>query len=302
MSWFLIALLAPFLLACANHNDKFLLSRYFTEKSIGSFLIPSSLVGGVAIPIILFIEPHAYDINLVQGTALASIGMSSVLATGCYLYALHIDEASFVIPFYRMVPIFAFFLGYFILGETITIVQGLGSFVTVIGALALSFELGRKRVRFKRNVAALMLFASFLSAINGIIFKLIAVSRGFWVALFWGFVGQMASGLILLICIPSYRRDFVGLFKQKAAAVGLIALSRALFSVSEAVTLYATLLAPVALVLLVGSFQPFFVLILGIVLTLFLPGVTKESLNRMKLLQKGAAIGLMLVGGILISR
>jgi hypothetical protein len=37
-------------------------------------------------------------------------------------------------------------------------------------------------------------------------------------------------------------------------------------------------------------------------LTLFFPRVAKESLGGMKLLQKGAGIGLMLVGGYLISR
>jgi drug/metabolite transporter (DMT)-like permease len=302
-SWFLIALWAPFLLACANHNDKFLLSRYLREKNIGSILIPSSLFSCVPIPIVLFIEPHAYDINLIQGTALVATGMSSVFANLCYLYALDIDEASFVIPFYQTVPIFAYFLGYFILGETTTIIQGLGSFVIIVGALSLSFEFGRRRIRFKRNVVALMLGASFLSALNGVVFKLIAVDKGFWVSLFWGFVGQVVAGLILMVCVPSYRGDFLSLFKhQKVAAFGLIALSRALFSFSGAVTLYATLLAPVALVLLVSSFQPLFVFIFGIVLTLFLPRVAKESLGRMKMVQKGVGIGLMLVGGYLISR
>ena len=272
MSWFFIALWAPFLLACANHNDKFLLSRYLKEKSIGSIVIFSSLFSGVAIPIVLFIQPDVYDVSLVQGSALVATGMLSVLAAVCYLYALDLDEASFVTPFYQTVPIFAYFLGYFILGETITLAQGLGSFVIIVGALALSFEFGRRGMRFKRNVVALMLAASFLSAINGVIFKLIAVDKGFWVSLFWGFVGQVMAGLTLLVCVPSYRRDFLDLFKQqKVAVVGLIALSKTLFSVSEAVTLYATLLAPVALVLLVNSFQPLFVLTLGIVLTLFLP-------------------------------
>jgi drug/metabolite transporter (DMT)-like permease len=303
MSWFFIALWAPFLLACANHNDKFLLSRYLKEKSIGAIVIPSSLFSGVAIPIVSFIQPGAYDIGLVQGTALVVTGMSSVLAAVCYLHALAIDEASFVTPFYQTVPILAYFLGYFILGETITLVQGLGSFVIIIGALALSFELGRRGMRFKRNVVALMLGASFLSAVNGVIFKLIAVGAGFWVSLFWGFVGQVIAGLIFLACVPSYRRDFLALFKrQKVAAVGLIALSRTLFSVSEAVTLYATLLAPVALVLLVNSFQPLFVFAFGIVLTRVLPGVAKESLDRTKMLQKAAGIGFMLVGGYSISR
>jgi drug/metabolite transporter (DMT)-like permease len=281
MSWFFIALWAPFLLACANHNDKFLLSKYLKQKSIGSLVILSALLSSVAIPIVLFIHPDVYDVSLVQGSAVVATGMSSVFAAVCYLYALDLDEASFVTPFYQTVPIFAYVLGYFILGETITLAQGLGSFVIIAGAIALSFEFGRRGMRFKRNVVALMLGASFLSASNGVIFKLIAADKGFWVSLFWGFVGQVMAGLTLLVCVPSYRRDFLGLFKQsKIAAVSLIALSKTLFSVSEAVTLYATLLAPVALVLLVNSFQPLFVFAFGIVLTLFFPRVAKESLGR----------------------
>jgi drug/metabolite transporter (DMT)-like permease len=158
-------------------------------------------------------------------------------------------------------------------------------------------------LRFKRNVVALMLGASFLAAGNGVVFKLIAVDKGFLVSLFWGFAGQVVAGLTFLVCAPSYRRDVLDLFKQrKFAAAGLIALSEALFSVSEAITLYATLLAPVALVLLVNSFQPLFVFALGVVLTLVFPRVAKESLGRQKVLQKGAGIALMLVGGYLISR
>jgi hypothetical protein len=52
----------------------------------------------------------------------------------------------------------------------------------------------------------------------------------------------MMAGLTFLICVRSYRRDFFDLFRQqKVTVVGLIALSKTLFSVSEAVTLYATL-------------------------------------------------------------
>src|SRR5262245_3101508 len=303
MSWFFIALWAPFLLACANHNDKFLLSKYLKEKNIGSIVIFSSLFSSVPVPIVLFIQPEVYVVSLVQGSAVVATGMLSVFATVCYLYALDIDEASFVTPFYQTVPIFAYFLGYFILGETITLVQGLGSFVIIVGALALSFEFGSRGLRFKQNVVTLMLTASFLSATNGVIFKLIALDKGFWVSLFWGFVGQVMAGLTFLVCVPSYRRDFLALFKQqKVAAVGLIALSETLFSFSEAVTLYATLLAPVTLVLLVNSFQPLFVFALGIFLTLLFPGAVKESLDRRKMLQKCAGIGLMLVGGYVISR
>ena len=111
MSWFFIALWAPLLLACANHNDRFLLSRYLEEKNVGSIVIFSSLFSGVAIAVVLFIQPGAYDVSLVQGCALVATGMSSVLAAVCYLHALDIDEASFVTPFYQTVPVFAYFLG-----------------------------------------------------------------------------------------------------------------------------------------------------------------------------------------------
>jgi drug/metabolite transporter (DMT)-like permease len=303
MNWFFIALWAPFLLACANHNDKFLLSRYLKEKNVGSIAIVSSLFSGVAIPVVLFIRPEAYDVSLVQGGALIATGMASVVAALCYLHALDIDEASFVTPFYQTVPVFAYVLGYFILGETITPAQGLGSLVIIGSAIALSFEFGRRGIQFKRKVVALMLVASFLSAMNGVIFKLIALEKGFWVALFWGFVGQLTAGLTLLGWVPRYRRDFLGLVKQeKTAGFGLIVLSKTLVSVSEAVTLYATLLAPVALVLLVNSFQPLFVFILGIVLTVVFPDVARESLRPLKMLQKGVGICLMLVGGYLISK
>jgi drug/metabolite transporter (DMT)-like permease len=303
MSWFFIALWAPFLLACANHNDKFLLSRYLKKKTIGSVVILSSLVSGVALPIVLFFHPNVNDATFLQGSALVATGVSSVVAAVCYLKALDMDEASFVTPFYQTAPIFAYVLGYFILGEAITLTQGLGSFVVITGALVLSFEFGRRGMPFKRNVVALMLGASILSAVNGIIFKFIGVDRGFWVSLFWGFAGYVMTGLIILVFVPSYRRDFLALFKQqKVVAIGHIALSRMLFGVSEAVTLYATLLAPVALVLLVNAFQPLFVFTTGIALTLLFPRVATESMDRKKMLQKGVGIVLMLVGGYLISR
>jgi drug/metabolite transporter (DMT)-like permease len=303
MNWFFVALCAPLLLACARHNDKFLLEKRLKQKTIGSIVIFSSLFSGVAIPIILLIAPGVFQVSLIQGSAVVASGMLSVLAVVCYLHALDLDEASFVTPFYQMVPIFAYVLGYFILGETITLAQGFAALVIVAGALALSFELGEPDLRFKRKVVLLMMAASFLSATNGVIFKLIAADKGFWVSLFWGFVGQVTAGLLLLVFCSSYRKDFIDLFRQhRAATVSLIALSRTLTGVSEAVTLYATLLAPVALVLLVNSFQPLFVLALGVALTLFVPRVAEESLGRTKMLQKGAGIGLMLIGGYMISR
>jgi hypothetical protein len=60
MSWFFIALWAPFLLTCATHTDKFLLSRYLKEKSIGPIVIVSALFSVLAIPIELSIRERNF--------------------------------------------------------------------------------------------------------------------------------------------------------------------------------------------------------------------------------------------------
>jgi predicted acyltransferase len=52
----------------------------------------------------------------------------------------------------------------------------------------------------------------------------------------------------------------------------------------------------------VNALQPLFVFAIGIALALLVPRVTKESLAGVKMLQKGVGIGLIFVGGYLISR
>ena len=303
MSWFFIALWAPFLLACANHNDKFLLSRYLKDENIGAIVIFSSLFSGVAIPIVLLIQPDVYDVSLVQGSALVATGMLGVVAAVCYLYALDIDEASFVTPFYQTVPIFAYFLGYFILGETITLAQGLGSFVIIVGALALSLEFGRRGNTVQAKRCGIDAGGFLPERDKWRHFQADRRGDGFLGVAFLGFRRPGDGRFDHSGLRPQLPQRFPRpLQTTESRRIGLIALSRTLFSVSEAVTFYATLLAPVALVLVVNSFQPLFVFMLGIVLTLLFPRVAEESLDRRKMLQKGVGIGLMLVGGYLISR
>lgn len=296
MNWFLIALIGPILYSLSNHTDKYLISKYLKGGAVGSLIIFSSIFSVVALPVVLFIHPSVFTIGILKGIALAFNGMLLVIAILCYFYALHKDEASYVVPFYQMIPIFGFILGYFILGETISVIQGIASFVIIIGALVLSFEFGDE-IKFKKEVVLLMTLASVLYAINGVIFKLIALKDGFWLSTFWSLVGKIVLGVIFLIFIQSYRQQFFEMLKEnKVAVLGLNSLSEMLFIVAESVMQYATLLAPIALVLLVNSFQPFFVFIIGIFLTLFFPNISQESLSRKNVIQKIIGIGLIIIG------
>lgn len=301
MNWFFFALIGTLLYACANHTDKYIISRYLKNGEVGALIIFSSIFSVIALPIVLFIHPSVFNISLFQGVVLAINSMLVVVAVLFYFYALQKDEVSYVVPFYQTIPVFAFILGYFILSETISLPQGLASIVIIIGALILSFDLNLEKIRFKKNVVFFMLGASLLYAINGVVFKLIAVNEGFWPSTFWGLVGKIVLGFAFLAFIPKYRNQFFMMVKEnKIAVLSLNSLSESLFIVGEAITQYATLLAPVALVLLVNAFQPLFVFIIGITLTFLFPKLGKESLNKKSLIQKIIGIGLIIIGAYFI--
>src|ERR1035437_7394638 len=131
MSWFFIALIGPILYAVANHTDKYLISKYLKGGAVGSLIIFSAIFSIVALPIVILIHPAVFSVSLLQGIVLALNGMLVVVAVLFYFYALHKDEASYVVPFYQTIPIFTFILGYLILGETITRVQGIASIIII---------------------------------------------------------------------------------------------------------------------------------------------------------------------------
>ena len=302
MTWFFIALIGPFLYAVANHTDKYLISKYFKGGQIGALIIFSSIFSLLALPIILLANPEIFNISVWRGLVLAVNGSLVVISILFYLYALQKEETSLVVPFYQTIPIFAFILGYYILGETLTLWQGVAFLIILAGALVLSFELGVKQIRFKTKIVLLMLGASFLYALNGVVFKLIAIEDGFWTSTFWSLVGKIILGFIFLSFVPSYRKHFFSVIKDNQAKVlGLNSLNETAVIVADAVTAFATLLAPVALVFLINAFQPFFVLLLGIILTIFLPQFSRESLLGKHLVQKIVGIGLILVGTLCLS-
>ncbi len=297
MSWFLIALIGSLFYASTNHIDKYLISKYLKSGEVGALIIFSAIFSIFVLPIIFFIHPEVFSVTVIQGMALALSGMMMVLAILAYFYALRLDEATNVMPFHQTIPIFAFIFGYFILGETVTSVQAIASFIIIAGALVLSFEFGEGKLRFKSKVVLFMLLSSLLYAISSIVFKLVALDEGFWLSAFWSLVGKVILGGFFLVAVPIYRNQFFTVLKEnKMRVLALTSINEVLTILADAFVGFATLLAPVALVLLAVAFQPVFVLLIGVALTIFLPHISEESLSRKHLTQKILAIGVIMVG------
>lgn len=302
MNWFLIALINPVVHAFVNHFDKFLLSKYMKGGTVGALIMFSSLFAVVALPIIFIINPSVLtSVSFIQGLILMGNGVFLTLAILLYLYAIDLDEASYVAPFFLLIPVFGLMFGYFILGETLTTSQLIAGGFILLGGLFLSLELSGTGTKIKSKLILLMIGSSLFYSANAVIFKSIAGSQGFLDSLFWDFLGKFLFGVILFFVVKSYRDQFIYLLKACGAKIiGLNVVNEVLSLIGEMALVLAVLYAPVALVQSVGGLQPAFVFIIGIILTLFFPKFGMESLERKMMIQKIVGIAVMTFGVYLL--
>lgn len=296
--WLLLAFLGPVCWAVSTHIDKYLVDRYFHDSDTAVLMLFTALTGVALLPVIWWIEPAIFRPS---ASAIAVMTVSGILYMGAmlfYLRAIQSEEASVVAPLFQASTLFTFLLGYLFLHERLGTTQLMGGGLIVGGALGLSFQGGAGR--FNARLVLLMLAATFVLALSTVLFKFFAVRDDFWTTTFWTFAGEGVFGLIL-ICRPSYRQQFVALFRRSPGAVAGINAANELINLGAGLGVrYAALLAPVALVSAISSTTTLFVFAIGIFLALFFPRFGREDLSAGNLVKKGLGALLIAAGVVLI--
>ena len=302
MSWLFFALCGPVLWAISVHLDKYLVERYFKNTDVIVLLIFTALMGVVLMPIIAWFEPGVFHRDLTSIVLMALSGLFYMTGITFYLRALQGHEASMVAPFFQSSPLFGAALAYLVLGETLTGQQLLGGALIVSGVLFVSIGSGPKRERFRWQLAALMLCAGFVLSLSTLIFKAFAVKDEFWATTFWMFAGEALFGVGFL-CIGRYRRQFLQLLKSNGSALLAINASNELINLGGGLAnRYALIFAPLAIEQALGSTTTLFVFIIGVLLTLLFPSISRENLSGREFAQKGIAAVLVVIGVALVSR
>lgn len=293
--WFLIGLITPTLASIGNFIDKFLIERYLVrDASVWVLSLYSALISVIVAPVLLFFAPNAFHIPLANIGVLMFAGMIEMLSVFLYLSALRDEETSTVVPLFQTIPIFSFVLGFVILGETLGLGQILAGLGVIVGSVILTLELEQGKRAIKWVPLLLMLSSSFCFAFYDALFKWSAIQETFWVSLFWQHVGAAVLGLAVFVLVRAHRRAFLSSIHVNGKWVfGLNAFNEVLNVVGTGVYSYVLLLAPIAIVATVTSYQPIFVFIIGLMLTLFFPKLIQEKIALRQLLQKGAAIAVI---------
>ena len=300
MTWFLIALGAPFLWAMVNHIDKYLIVRYGTGTGIRGLITFSALFSVLFLPVIYLTHPNVLEVANTHKALLILSGCLYSTAILFYLYGLNEGETSSVMPVFQLIPVFGYMLGFVILKEHLSFLQLIASLIIMIGAIMFSVNINKGHYRFNGKIFCYIAISSFIFALYEILFKAAALGETFWISSFWQYCGIFLTG-VFFFSLKGFRTEFLTVFnKGKRAVFSLNILIEILTVGGNLLINYALMLAPAAMVLLVESFQPFFVFILGIVLTLFIPSWGKENLSTPNLLKKICGILIMFIGGYLL--
>lgn len=296
MNWFFISLIGPALWALVNHVDKYVINRYFTGRGVGSLVMFTSISGLIISLFILIFGSDQLSITLGNGLIIAVNGAILVAAFIPYLYALENEEASWASSLYQLIPVFGYVLGLVFLNEHLSTLQIFASLLVVAGAVAISLDYSHK-IRLKARPFFLMMLSSFMIALNGLIFKMIALEGTFWGTAFWEYIGGGVFGICLFAFIPLYRTQFIAtVVKGKRTLLSINLVAELLNIGAKLAANFASLLAPLVLVWVVNGLQPLIVFVYGVILTVFFPAFGKENLSKKVVLQKLSAMAVMLVG------
>ena len=301
MSWFFLALVGPFLYALTNHIDKVLLEKHFKEGGVGALLLVSSLLSALALPFLFLADPMVFSVGINNIIVLAVVGTLNILVLWFYLLAIREDEASIAVVSYQLVPVFGLVLGYLVLDETLTQKQLLAMAIILVGATVTSFEIdAENRFTFRRRTVPLMLGAAFCWALGSVIFKAVALEENVLRSLFWEHLMLLLVGICLFFVRPCRIHLLLAIRANSKPVLSLVVANEVLYMLGNFTFAFAYMLAPVALVLLAESFQPIFVLAIGVFLTVFFPNISSEKIQARHLWQKIIAVCITVFGAYLL--
>ena len=302
-NWFFLALVAPILWSIINHIDKYILSKYQQGRGVGALFIFSALASVIVLPFLaIFFHSEILNVSKENLLGLLVVGFLSAAAFFYYLKAMDRDEASVVVPLFQFDPVFGYIISFFVLRELLNLNQILASVLILVGIILLSIEIDiDNKFRLKKKVLSLVAISSFLFALSGVLFKKLALDDSFWIAIFWQYTGLTIFGLLILVFHKKFRQDFLAMFSTSSGKILTLNITSEILYITGALANnFALLLAPVALVFVVNSYQPLFVFIAGVLFTIFAPDFVTEKISRKHFTHKLISIIIILIGSYLL--
>ncbi len=295
----ILAPLASLLWGITNHIDKYLISKITKRGSFKGLIVFTSLVAGsILAPIYLIINKLDVKIAFLPLILIFLAASSFLLAIGLYFKALSKNETSIVITMFQLIPVFGYILGLIFLKQSLTMNQIIGGLIIIISSIAITYEVDKNKFDKNKLISLiLMSLSSFFYAVYYLLFKLTTIDISFNVMTFWFQFSLIVDGLLICLLFKSYRKDFARLLINNGKKVVVFNIvNEILYSIANIIVNYAIVIAPMALVLTLNGFQPFFVFLIGVIGTKLFPKTFNEDLSKKIVVQKVICILFSIIG------
>lgn len=290
MNWVSLSLLAPLFWASSNFVDKYVLGKY--TKGIFDFLFFSTITSWF-----LFAALFAF-IGMPELTAYSWLpivtGIILIYSYGFYGKALEQGDTSTLVILFKLIPVITVALAFVFLGQTLSSNEFLGFVIVLAGAIMVSFE--KSRGLFAHGFG-MILIAIFMWSVMMLIIDYGLTKMPFWDYFMLDTLGSALTGLTFFI-IPSMRRQIIDGLKTATTGKYIWFSGNDLLDFFGHMSIKKALaIAPSAgLVTVVMQAQSFYAIIIGILLTLFLPNIIREDMSAGTLVKKFVGALIMFSG------
>lgn len=291
------AILSPAIAGISNYIDKFLLEKHkISPTVITIYGGPVAFIAGI----IVLLVTGFYPIDIKSLVIILSSGFLTSIYLLPYYKALSIDETSRIIPLFQFYPIFVLLLSFIFLQEELSFVQYIGSALIIGAGYLLSIEKLEKNIFKLRKSFFYMMLSSFIFASAQVLYKF-----GVEEVPFLNTLPYEGFGIALgAICIALYKNNFKKFKKEtkqfKKEVFFFMGVNECFYLLSRYTGYFAISLISVGIVSVLGGVQPFFVLIYGIILSVWFPQILKEVITKKTLGLKFFSIVIIIIGTYLI--
>lgn len=297
MDWFTFTLFASLFWAFGVVIDKYILTEHMQDPFSYQLLYAMTEAPILLLPLFTSIS-FAFP-----WSALGILGgFGTYLGLILYFRAIAIEEASRVISLLYISPIFVLPLAFIFLQEVLSWSIYLGAAFIVIGAVLISHRKVKGKRRMLSLTLGLVLASDLVWAGYEVLTKYVLNSVDYTSYLFWNFIGT-AIIAFSLFCVPKIRGNFLSDIQKLTKTVHFWRIINTLLSFSGVVFYYIALSSgPVSLVSTTSTLEPFFVFILTLPLSLYVPKILKEETRKEVVAIKTVAIIFIIFGTWLLTR
>lgn len=287
------AILSPAIFGVNNYIDKFLLEK----NNISPIVI--TIYGGIFACIaglVVLFATGFYPVDIKSLVIILSSGFLTTVYLLPYYKALTLDETSYVVPLFQFYPIFVLILSFILLKEGFSLSQYVGSALIVGAGFLLSVERIEGKIFRLRKSFFYMMASCILFALAQILYKFGVAEVPFWNTLPYEGFGIAIGALSIALYKNNFKQFKHETKRFKKRVFVFLTINELVYILARYTGYFAISLISVSLVSILAGLQPLFVLIFGIILSIWFPYILKEVVTKKTVGLKFISIVIIILG------